>query len=1007
MSRYCTAGEVNRRVSAVSTAKVTLRNPNMLFTAKNGEHASFFPMDPITIYLQRLQDRPVRVFTGYLDETPYYPLYPGTVTLSASCTLKKLLHTYFDPALPYTLNFLADYGWIVQGDGSLQNPQAINGVESDKDGGMGSLLFATLRDIGHWKERNIKIEALPDDLIERMGNMLHTFEDNNREARAELETMISRFIGSGDYGSSGKTTSGDGADVSKYEGEVPEIIYQVGKAMGVSTKFMLAAFETGIVESGMKNLNYGDADSKGWRQERVSIYGDGPNGATNPNASAKRFFQECAQFDKGDSQTAGQLAADVQRPAAQYRGRYDEVRAQAVTLMEKTKAKIDKKDKDPSDPSNTGDPDKTVTAGGSSTKSSDTKTQLARSVDVRGAGPGLQVIVRLAETYGLQLTAGKDDHSVMTSSGNVSDHSKGWAVDVSNGMLTPQEDAFNKFVKENLAGMIKQLIWRNTDQFNGYPIGGHEDHVHVAIKSEYANDKEKTLNAVVAALGGQKLGAGGQVTLADKSVLYVGDSLSVGTYPYLKKALGNSVIVFDGLTGRSSAATLAVMTTKMTDKIKYVIFDAGTNDDFTQPAAYREILNQVKDAAGDAQVIVYTLNRGNVANDLVEGMNAVVNDFGKQGKVQVVNWGARDNLLSPDGIHPNASGYKARSDMTSAVVMPTTTSAPDDASNDTSDGAIMSRVRATSLAITMQWASIEERNEAWALQGNKSLMNDKPLMPFIQQMAESSLRQFQSMPNGDFFAFYPDYFGETWHRPPYWIIDDIEVLEGEVRLSDAALITHEYAVGDTSFSGDQLQNRLLSSGSISILNAFQSGLTTTDTDKKKDSKDKDDQKLYHAFARILKQNEAIQFLERYGARPDVQDFPFIRNPFFEMFMAYQRFMQAWARQFLSPFKLTFMPELYPGGKVGFPEHGLQMYIEEVTHSWDYNSGFVTEADLSAPAAMLDSKGKPLNSNLPSNMPTALIEVAAELTDAPGAAGSGTPGSGAVLAPDGNGEMRPT
>jgi hypothetical protein len=66
----------------------------------------FSPMDPITIYLQRVRGRPVRVFTGFLDRTPYLQLYPGVIQLKASCTLKRLLYTYFDPALPYTQTFL-------------------------------------------------------------------------------------------------------------------------------------------------------------------------------------------------------------------------------------------------------------------------------------------------------------------------------------------------------------------------------------------------------------------------------------------------------------------------------------------------------------------------------------------------------------------------------------------------------------------------------------------------------------------------------------------------------------------------------------------------------------------------------------------------------------------------------------------------------------------------------------------------------------------------------------
>lgn len=1005
VSRYCTAGEVNRRVNAVSTAKFTLRNPNMLFTAKGGGHAAFFPMDPVTIYLQRLKGRPVRVFTGFLDETPYYELYPGAIEFQASCTLKKLLYTYFDPALPYTMSFLANYGWQPTGDGGIYNPRAINGIESQDDGGMGKLLYATMTEIGHWQKNNIKIEALPKDLITRMANMLRDFENENASAQKEVETLISRFIGAGDYGQSGSTTSNDGGDVSQYEsGDVAVTIYKVGKAMNVRPKYMLAAFETGIVESGMKNLNFGDADSKGWRQERVSIYGE--DHATSVALSAQDFFKECAQFDTGDGQTAGELAADVQRPAAQYRGRYEDARAKAVTLMEKTKAKVDGQVADqPDTPA-----DRTVRAGSSTKPTTSTpdpnRDQLSKSTDVHGAMAGLQVIANLAAAYGLQVTAGKDDHSTYTSTGNVSDHSRGWAIDVSNGTLTQQEDDFNAFVKKNLAGLIKQLIWRDTDQFNGYTITGHQNHVHVAIKPEYAGNKEKTLEAVLNALAGRPIGSPGQVPLGKKSVVYVGDSLSVGTYPYLKPKLDDGVIVFDGLVGRNSADTLTKLQNLMTDQVKVVVFDAGTNDDFSQPDAYRDRLDQVKDAANKAHVVVFTLNRGNVSDAQVKAMNDKVREFGNTGNVSVVDWGSKDALLGSDGIHPDVDGYKTRADMTSAVVQPTATVQSDTSTNSSTDNSqIMSRVNATVLAAQMQWASTEERLEAVALQGNKSLMNDKPLMPFIQQMAESSLRQFMSMPNGDFFAFYPDYFGETWHRPPYWIIDDIEVLDGRVKLNDAALVTHEYAIGDTFYQNgsSELMNRLFSAGSISITNAFQSGSVTTDANKKAQSKDKDTRKLFHAFNRAMTQDEAVQFLVRYGARPDVQDFPFIRNPFYEMFMAYQRFMQAWSRQFLSPFKLTFMPELYPGGKVGFIEHGLQMYIEEVTHTWDYGSGFVTETDLSSPAAMLDNKGQPINDNLPSNMPTALLEVANDNTPT---TSPGIPQSSTV-ALDGNGGMRPT
>jgi uncharacterized protein (TIGR02594 family) len=93
-------------------------------------------------------------------------------------------------------------------------------------------------------------------------------------------------------------------------------------------KHVKAALETGIVESGLRNLPGGDQDSAGWRQERASLYKD----PTNLRASVRRFYQEAAQHD-AKGKPARELAADVQRPAAQYRGRYGDVRGQAEAIL--------------------------------------------------------------------------------------------------------------------------------------------------------------------------------------------------------------------------------------------------------------------------------------------------------------------------------------------------------------------------------------------------------------------------------------------------------------------------------------------------------------------------------------------------------------------------------------------------------------------------------------------------------------------------------------------------
>lgn len=115
------------------------------------------------------------------------------------------------------------------------------------------------------------------------------------------------------------------------------VYLNTGKQMGATKKELLAAAETGLVESGFKNYTdqaETDADSLGVRQERTSIYGTGPDGPTNVKASARRFYEESigdTGGSRGAGMTAGQLAQTIQGSA--HPERYDERKAEAVALL--------------------------------------------------------------------------------------------------------------------------------------------------------------------------------------------------------------------------------------------------------------------------------------------------------------------------------------------------------------------------------------------------------------------------------------------------------------------------------------------------------------------------------------------------------------------------------------------------------------------------------------------------------------------------------------------------
>ena len=101
-----------------------------------------------------------------------------------------------------------------------------------------------------------------------------------------------------------------------------------------------------LVESGVKNLNFGDADSVGFFQMRVGIWNQGAYEGfpEKPELQAKWFLDTAEQVKKqriargqpiDDPSSYGEWIADVERPAAQYRGRYQLRLEEAKGLLAK------------------------------------------------------------------------------------------------------------------------------------------------------------------------------------------------------------------------------------------------------------------------------------------------------------------------------------------------------------------------------------------------------------------------------------------------------------------------------------------------------------------------------------------------------------------------------------------------------------------------------------------------------------------------------------------------
>jgi hypothetical protein len=117
-------------------------------------------------------------------------------------------------------------------------------------------------------------------------------------------------------------------ELSREQQKIAKRIVRIGRKRGESREEILAALSTGLVESNLRNLSYGDADSQGWRQERASLY----KNPTNVKASVNRFYDETSAVE-GKYGSPGELAAAVQRPAEQFRGRYAERMGDAKAIL--------------------------------------------------------------------------------------------------------------------------------------------------------------------------------------------------------------------------------------------------------------------------------------------------------------------------------------------------------------------------------------------------------------------------------------------------------------------------------------------------------------------------------------------------------------------------------------------------------------------------------------------------------------------------------------------------
>lgn len=242
------------------------------------------------------------------------------------------------------------------------------------------------------------------------------------------------------------------------------------------------------------------------------------------------------------------------------------------------------------------------------------------------------------------------------------------------------------------------------------------------------------------------------------------------------------------------------------------------------------------------------------------------------------------------------------------------------------------------------WTHEDEIDEeSVVLTGIRATMNDTPVMQTIDDFIGVANRSYCAAPNGDFIAWFPDYWGE-YDMAGRINVELVELRDFSVRWSDRSLVTHQFVEGPLGVGANKGP---LPNGWRDALSAqTTAGIATVEIPRFLESI------LNHGGNQYPWLRDPAVLLQRFGARINRQFVGSISGKKQEFWYATHLFLQAWAGMFTANVPLTFMPEVFPGMLLCIPELKVQFYVRSVTHSWNMANdvGFTTNVDVMAPSA---------------------------------------------------------
>lgn len=836
---------LDRVTNGVSTLSLQLDNSHKRYQVKNGR-SYLQRMGRVTVSLRRF--RHIQAFTGYFDQVPIYSALPRIVNVTASCTIKRLVHSRWDPAAPES-RVMFPYGTAI-GAGDVNFDQ--------DDGGAGESLFKMVTEVGGFAPKNVHIQKWPNTLQSRMSTLAQTIYQRNDQlvnhgmqfpsgsvAGKTFENLALPFpqVTKSFPGASTPFTAG----VIRSLNQTPGNENNTGSLPPAARERLRSFFPYVCV------LAYNEEDENYWINSSIQIYCPRTGNAiiVRPYATPDIVFGDDVP-KLGEAPTLMSVPSTLMKQVGIEEGEQVFISLvdpkygpgpQSITSTEPTDSRGY-----PAEDSTTAAAERyrqsQTSAGSTSTTDSTEYRYKSKNRDPSpyeyniGVPGNPRNVSSSMRPGGFYYSNWGDPHTNTVQSQIVSAHLPGNVRIQTHSTVIP--------LWELLFGILAKY------GYNCYSVGSYN-------LRHIGDDPSKPLSI-------HSWGLAVDINPADNPIQKTfRTNFPVGAVREIKSiTLSNGVPIFKWGGDYKS----------LKDTMHWEV-----------QAKPHELLKPIYIPNADPVVIAET----SVSDPGVSGQSS-----GGSGGFTSVGSGAGTSVDSP---------FTVGLDYLNNIA-----------------GKLYSTVR--------------------VIQKDKSFMYTEPLFGSVESMASASLRHFMSSPTGDFVAFYPDYFG-TFGKPPAMTIRDIETIDMTLDINDEGIVTHALMAGDTH---PNINSSKLADGVGDMDWWSTRGLVSIEM--------QEIQQLMRDFAPtnygiVPDVQSPDDMLKRFGARPLVEQIPQIQSHYLETLFAIERFTNAWANQFVATVPVTFMPEVYPGMRVRFADHGVTAYVERVNHTGSRSGGFQTNLTLSA------------------------------------------------------------